>query len=165
MRTHSYKIIWSFYSSKANLYWASTICRASQVALVVKNPPANAGDLRVVGLIPGPGRSPEEGTATRSSILAWGIPWTEEPGGLQSMGSQRGGHDWMHTAQTPLSCTRVPCHPPGAAQGWETQKTMWTHSHSGLASTLMLFCLSRSVSLCSDNFARSLFVTKSKYMH
>ena len=34
----------------------------------------------------------EEGVATHSSILAWGIPWTEEPGGLQSMGSQRVGH-------------------------------------------------------------------------
>ena len=33
--------------------------------------------------------------ATRSRILAWGIPWTEEPGGLQSMGSHRGGHDFM----------------------------------------------------------------------
>ena len=35
----------------------------------------------------------EEGMATHSSILAWRIPWTEEPGGLQSMGSQRAGHD------------------------------------------------------------------------
>ena len=35
----------------------------------------------------------EKGMATHSSILAWGIPWTEEPGGLQSMGSQRVGHD------------------------------------------------------------------------
>ena len=35
----------------------------------------------------------EEGTATHSSILAWRIPWTEEPGGLQSMGSQRVRHD------------------------------------------------------------------------
>ena len=35
----------------------------------------------------------EEGMATRSSILAWEIPWTEEPGGLQSMGSQRVRHD------------------------------------------------------------------------
>ena len=34
----------------------------------------------------------EEGMATHSSILAWSIPWTEEPGGLQSMGSQRVGH-------------------------------------------------------------------------
>ena len=35
----------------------------------------------------------EKGVATHSSILAWRIPWTEEPGGLQSMGLQRGGHD------------------------------------------------------------------------
>ena len=43
----------------------------------------------------------EEDTATHSSILDWRIPWTEEPGGLQSMGSQRLGHDWSdcrHTA-------------------------------------------------------------------
>ena len=37
---------------------------------------------------------PEKGMATHSSILAWRIPWTEEPGGLRSMGSQRVGHDW-----------------------------------------------------------------------
>ena len=49
---------------------------------VVKNPPANARD---VGPIPGSGRSLEEEMATHSSILAWGIPRTEEPGGLQSM--------------------------------------------------------------------------------
>ena len=36
-----------------------------------------------------------EMTATHSSILAWKIPWTEEPGGLQSMGLQRVGHDWV----------------------------------------------------------------------
>jgi len=35
----------------------------------------------------------EKGMATYSSILAWRIPWTEEPGGVQSMGSQRFGHD------------------------------------------------------------------------
>ena len=35
----------------------------------------------------------EEGTATHSSILAWRIPWTEDPGGIQSMGSQSIGHD------------------------------------------------------------------------
>ena len=36
----------------------------------------------------------EKGIATHSSIVAWKIPWTEEPGGLQSMGLQRVGHDW-----------------------------------------------------------------------
>ena len=39
----------------------------------------------------------EKGMATHSSILGWRIPWTEEPGGLQSMGSQRVGHNWVHT--------------------------------------------------------------------
>ena len=47
---------------------------ASQVALVVENPPANAGDIRDMGLIPGLGRSPEEGIATHSNFLAWRIP-------------------------------------------------------------------------------------------
>ena len=55
----------------------------------VRNTPANAGDAGDVGLIPGSGRSPGEGDATHSSIFAWQIPWTEEPGGLQSMGWQR----------------------------------------------------------------------------
>ena len=57
---------------------------------MVKNPPTNAGDL---GSIPGLGRFLEEGMATYSSILAWRIPWTKEPGGLQSMGSHRVRHD------------------------------------------------------------------------
>ena len=51
---------------------------------MVKNLPASAG---VGGLIP------EKGMAAHSSILAWEIPWTEEPGRLQSTGSQRVGHD------------------------------------------------------------------------
>ena len=45
------------------------------------------------GSIPGSGRSPGGGMATHSSILAWRIPWTEEPGGRQSTGLQRLGHD------------------------------------------------------------------------
>ena len=45
----------------------------------------NAGDL---GSIPGLGRSPGEGNGSHSSILAWRIPWAEEPGGLQSTGLQ-----------------------------------------------------------------------------
>ena len=66
---------------------------SSQVVLVVKNPPANARDIemRVQSL---GGQDPlEEGMATHSSILAGRIPWAERPGGLQSMGSQRVGHD------------------------------------------------------------------------
>ena len=56
------------------------------VGQMVKNPPANSGEAGGTGLILGLGRSPGEGIATHSSILAWRIPWTEEPGGLQSLG-------------------------------------------------------------------------------
>ena len=55
-----------------------------------KKPPANAEDARSA-----PGREDplEKEMATHSHILAWKIPWTEEPGGLQFMGSRRVGHD------------------------------------------------------------------------
>ena len=56
------------------------------MVLVVKSFPANTGDTRDAGLIPGLGRTPGGGHGTHSSILTWKIPWTEEPGGLQSMG-------------------------------------------------------------------------------
>ena len=63
------------------------------VVLVVKNLPAIAGDVR--GMVRSLGwEGPlEEGMAIHSGILAWRIPWTEEPGGLQSMGSHRVGHN------------------------------------------------------------------------
>ena len=51
---------------------------------MVKNPPANSGDLR---------DATEKAMAPHSSTLAWKIPWTEDPGRLQSMGSLRVGHD------------------------------------------------------------------------
>ena len=69
------------------------IVGASQVALVVKNPSANAGDIRDIGSIPGWEAPLEEGTATHSSTLAWRIPWTEKPGGLQSIRLQSAGHN------------------------------------------------------------------------
>ena len=46
----------------------------------------------------------EEGMATHSSILAWRIPWPEEPGGLQSIGLQRVGHDRCDIAHTHIAC-------------------------------------------------------------
>ena len=53
---------------------------------MVKNPPANAGDIRDVGSISGFRRFPGEGMATHSSVLAWRIPWTEEPGKARVQG-------------------------------------------------------------------------------
>ena len=57
---------------------------------MVKNPPAKQ-EMQVRSL--GQEESLEKEMATHSSILPWEIPWTEKPGGLQSMGSQRVGHD------------------------------------------------------------------------
>ena len=62
---------------------------------------ASAGD---PGSIPGSGRSPGGGHATHSSILAWRIPWLEEPGRLQSMKLQRIGHNWAINTYTFYHC-------------------------------------------------------------
>ena len=68
---------------------------ASQVVLVVNDPPANARDIRGVGSIPGSGRSPGGGLGNPlHCIFAWRIPWTEDPGGLQS---QRVRHNLSNT--------------------------------------------------------------------
>ena len=58
-------------------------------------------DIRDAGLIPGSARSPGGEKSTHCSTLAWRIPWTEDPGGLQSRGSQRGRHDSSDLAYTP----------------------------------------------------------------
>ena len=60
---------------------------------MVKNPLGSARDERDANSIPGSGRIPGEGMLTHSTILDEKIPWTEEAGGLQSMESQRVGHD------------------------------------------------------------------------
>ena len=68
--------------------------RASLMAQMVKNPPAMQ-ETQVRSL--GQEYPMEKGMATHSSILAWRIPWTEEPGRLQSIGSQRSiGHNWSY---------------------------------------------------------------------
>ena len=61
---------------------------------MVKNLPANAGATGNMGAILGQEDPLEEEMTIHSNILAWKTPWTEKPGGLQSMGSQRVGHNW-----------------------------------------------------------------------
>ena len=63
------------------------------MAVTVKNLLANAGDIKLWVCSLGWEDPLEEGMEIHSSILAWRIPWTEEPGGLQSMKAQRLGHD------------------------------------------------------------------------
>ena len=60
--------------------------RAAQVVLVVKNPRANAGDVRDAGSIPGLGRSAGGGHGNPLQYSSWRIPWAEGPGGLQFIG-------------------------------------------------------------------------------
>ena len=71
---------------------------ASQVALVVKNLPANVGDIRDTGSISGWEDPLEEDMAIHSIIVAWRISRTEEPGGLHSMGSQ--SQTWLKWLST-----------------------------------------------------------------
>ena len=105
-----------------------------------KESACNAGD---PGLILGWEDPREKGTATHSSILAWRIPWTEEPGGLQSTGSQRVGYDWV----TKHACVKAgdgvqdvlkldlqdwPS-PAFLGQGWSGQNTgdRWSRTDQG----------------------------------
>ena len=60
----------------------------------MKNPPANARDRRGASAIPGSERCPGGGNGRHCSVLPWRVPSTEEPGGLQSIGSRRVRHDW-----------------------------------------------------------------------
>ena len=77
------------YSLVRALYVLKILFRAPLVAQMVKNLPAmQETQVRSLG-----GKDLEKRMATHSSILAWRIPWIEEPGGLQFMGSHRVGHD------------------------------------------------------------------------
>ena len=85
----------------------SNISKCFPGGTVVKNPPANAGDARDPGSIPGSRGHLEWETATHSSSLAGKTPWTEEPGGPQSTGLQRDWQDWEAEHTPSLDCCLV----------------------------------------------------------
>ena len=85
-----------FFSQELHTGWKITMKPLKEIRLV-KNPPTSAGDTRDKGSVPGSGRSPGEGNGNHASIIAWQMPWTEEPGGLQSMELKRVGHHWAPT--------------------------------------------------------------------
>ena len=93
VNTHSLTVYWNAFF-KVNFYmpWGSP------GGSVVKNLTADTRASGNMGLIPGSGRSSEEVNGNLLQYSCWIIPWTEEPGGLQPMGSQRVGHNWarMH---------------------------------------------------------------------
>ena len=84
----------------------------------------------------------EKETATHSSVLAWEIPWTEEPGGLQSMGSQRVNHDLATKQQQIFPGSELSGHAnlsgsSAASQGW-WENTPKLSSGGGLTSSISL---------------------------
>ena len=94
---------------------------SSLVAQMVKNLPA-MWEIWVGSL--GQEDPLEKGMAVHSSILAWRIPWTEEPGGLRSMGSQRVGYDWATNTHTQTHITHT-THRHTATTKW----TLWHTVH------------------------------------
>ena len=85
----------------------------------------SVGDL---GLIPGSGRPPGGGMTNPSSILAWRIPWTEEPGWLQCMRSQRIGRDWATSTLNLLNL----CHTPLGEELALREASSHFQGHTGL---------------------------------
>ena len=75
---------------------------------MVKNPPSKAREAIHTVSIPGSGRSLRGGHGNHSCVLARRIPWSEEPGGLQSVGLQRVRYDWTHTARKRTGTTFFP---------------------------------------------------------
>ena len=102
----------------------------------VKESACSVGDARDMGSIPGLGRSPEQEMATHYSILAWKISWTGEPGGLQSLGSQRFGHDWSDWWRKQWYPTPVLL--PGKSHRWRSLVGCgpWGHEESDTAERL-----------------------------
>ena len=98
------------------------------------------------GLIPGSERSPGEGNDNHSSILAWKIPWTELPGGLQSMGLQRVRHDWVTDTLQALGpghlCQGDMILPPQYWTGWSWMEQQLDHMFAFL-------CIYASAHICS----------------
>ena len=109
----------------------------------------NAGD---PGSIPGLGRSPGEEMATHSSILAWKIPWTEDPGGLQSMGLQRDMTEWLTHYINLSKLNMWPCRCQRLFFLWGPTVRTVAHSpyfcHYGVCGEAMCF-LHQYITLCN----------------
>ena len=95
------------------------------MAIEVKNLLASAGDIGPVGLIPRLGRSPGGGHGNPLSMLAWRISWTKEPCRLQSIVSQRVGHNWSDTTHSTMQVMGRSC------------RYRWSFSHLSIAQFLL----------------------------
>ena len=103
---------------------------------MVKNTRAKAGDMRR-GFDPGWRRPLKEGMATHSSILAWRIPWTEEPGGLQSTGVTK---SWTRLKQLSMHTVRLtPSGNPVFCEGIEWDRLQNTFEYDHDLSSFLLY--------------------------
>ena len=107
----SFCVCWFWLLLKSFRLKSFDAAMASRVALVLKNLPAYAGDAKKRWVRSLGQEDPlDEEMATHSRILAWKIIWTEEPGRLQSMGSQRVRHDWITFTHSPCPAySHSPC--------------------------------------------------------
>ena len=103
---HQAKNLWPSLSRETAWLLPGNLCKGFPGGPVEKNPPAMQKTQQVWVWSLSYIDPLEEEMATHSSILAWKISWTEEPGGLQSMGSQRVGHDWA----TSLTHSQINCY-------------------------------------------------------
>ena len=120
-----------FFLSEVELGWVGCLCSFSgafprPVVLIEGKGVSPKGDLPMSGDIFGCLKLEEKAMATHSSTLAWKILWTEQPGGLQSMGSRRVGDDWVTSLSlfTFMHWRRkwqpTPVFLPGEFQGWRS---------------------------------------------
>ena len=98
----------------------------------------SAYNVGYLDLIPGLVRFPGEGNSTHFSILAWRIPWTEEPGRMQSMGSQKVGHDFSlcltYIQSESESCSVM----SDSVTPWIIQSMVFSRPNSGVGSLSLL---------------------------
>ena len=115
----------------------------SQLVLVVKNLPRNAGDIWDVGLIPGLEDPLEKEMATHSSVLCWRIPWVEEPGRLQCMGLHTFIHEWRVLAWLPwwIKCLKICLQ----CRGHRFDLSVGRHHGEGNGNPLQYSCLENSM--------------------
>ena len=116
--------------------------------LVGKESTCTAGDPDSIRSPPSWGRLPGEGNGNPSSILAWRIQWTEEPGGLQSMGSQRVGHD-LATKSLGLQAGKESSGKIQRRQAWEVTLCVWVWENNTTGPSGKTTQPSRAVNLIS----------------
>ena len=110
----------------------------------------------------GPKDPLETGMATHFTVLAWRIPWTEEPGGLQSMGSQRVRHDWSNLAYMHIQYSMVWIQPNFLFYSITTRHLKWVLSSFDFINSLAINILTQSPLASAGNwFQHLLWIPKS----